>query len=395
MDLDRPVITFVCYRVPYPPVSGDRVRVLRLCELLQRTHKIQIVATRYDGADDAAADQLRSRGWTVNLLRFDRSTAKLRALRELVFGRRPLQVAYYDDPEVKKTVEEVARQSTIVVCCLSRMVPAVSLVSATRIIDYCDSQALQYDLRSRHAAAPLRRLLFRIESERMRTFEREAEKLFDDAWITSESDRTYAGLTRSRVIPQHLAEVPTVAHEPNRESDVIMFAGNLKGEYASASLDFLTQRLLPALDHAGVGRLRIVGSNPPDWLLALSHPRLEVRANVPSVVAEYRQCLIAALPVIFGTGGLKTKVLEAFSGGCAVVTTPIGNEGAGGIDGRDLLVRPPDDSFSDAVLHLLRDPRFAATLGDAGRRLAEGSFGADAVAELLRERLEAVTSIRS
>jgi glycosyltransferase involved in cell wall biosynthesis len=228
----------------------------------------------------------------------------------------------------------------------------------------------------------------------MHRFERDVETLFDDAWITSESDRVYGGLERTHVIPQHLADLSRTSGVVDREPGVVMFAGNLKGEYAASSLSFLIGRLLPALELAGVGRLRIVGSNPPDWLAAMSHPRLEVRANVPSVVAEYRKCAIAALPIIFGTGGLKTKVLEAFAAGCAVVTTPIGNEGAGGIDEEDLLIREPDESFVNAIVKLLRDPDLAERLGSAGRRLAERSFGADAVANLLFRRLEAVESVR-
>jgi glycosyltransferase involved in cell wall biosynthesis len=372
------------------------VRVLKLCELVQRTHRIHIIATRHDDKDDAAADELRARGWVVELVPLRRWRATLRALVELVVGSRPLQVAYYDDPDLKRTLERNAEDGETVICCLSRMAPAVvSAAATTRVIDYCDSQALQYELRSKHATSPLRRLLFKIESRRMLRFERGIEALFDEAWITSESDRAYGGLERTRVIPQHLAELSESSVTEVRERDVVMFAGNLKGEYAAASLEFLIHELLPALDLAAFGRLRIVGSNPPQWLLAISHPRLEVRPNVPSVVAEYRRCAVAALPIIFGTGGLKTKVLEAFAAGCAVVTTPIGNKGANGMDGRDLFIRAADESFSDAVVTLLRDPDLAEHMGSAGRGFAQRSFGADVVGELVRGRLEAARSNKS
>jgi glycosyltransferase involved in cell wall biosynthesis len=71
--------------------------------------------------------------------------------------------------------------------------------------------------------------------------------------------------------------------------------------------------------------------------------------------------------------------------GCAVVTTTIGNLGVQGKDGRDLLVRDSDDELLDALVSLLSEPKYAATLGAAGRSFVRRTYAWAASLALIRQ----------
>ena len=76
---------------------------------------------------------------------------------------------------------------------------------------------------------------------------------------------------------------------------------------------------------------------------------------------------ISVAPLRYGAG-MKSKVIEAFASGPAVVTTPIGVQGIDVVSGCEALVTPSDDAdaFANAVVSLLTD----SNRRDAMRRAA-------------------------
>ena len=70
-------------------------------------------------------------------------------------------------------------------------------------------------------------------------------------------------------------------------------------------------------------------------------------------------------------GGMRVKIIDAWSWGLPVVSTTIGAEGIQYEDGKDILIADSDRAFAEAVTRLLAQPELGNHLGQAGRRKVE------------------------
>jgi L-malate glycosyltransferase len=95
------------------------------------------------------------------------------------------------------------------------------------------------------------------------------------------------------------------------------------------------------------------------------------RDDVPCLLAS---CDIAVLPS--KAEGLPNAVLEYLAAGLPTVASRVGGNAEIVQDGKTGLLVPPDDpsALAEALLRLLRDPGFAATLGGLGREYVTSEF---------------------
>ncbi len=79
------------------------------------------------------------------------------------------------------------------------------------------------------------------------------------------------------------------------------------------------------------------------------------------------------MPLRAGSG-TRFNILEAWAAGRAVVSTTIGAEGLGTVDGEHLLLADTPERFAEAVSALLDSADLRRRLGRAGRRLYEERY---------------------
>lgn len=122
--------------------------------------------------------------------------------------------------------------------------------------------------------------------------------------------------------------------------------------------------------------LTIIGKNPPqDFLLAASQQPnvVEVTGYVPELDAYMQKAAIVVVPVRAG-GGMRVRILEAFSRAMPVVTTTIGLEGIHAVPNRDVIVKDTETDFADAVIQLLQNPQAQQQLAENGRKFVETNY---------------------
>jgi glycosyltransferase involved in cell wall biosynthesis len=94
------------------------------------------------------------------------------------------------------------------------------------------------------------------------------------------------------------------------------------------------------------------GTMPRRLTEAARDPRCTIAVDVPDLTGLYASAAVFINPMIRGTS-IKMKTVNAVENGLAVVTTAVGNEGAGFTDGLHLLVRDTPETFASAVRTLL------------------------------------------
>jgi glycosyltransferase involved in cell wall biosynthesis len=107
----------------------------------------------------------------------------------------------------------------------------------------------------------------------------------------------------------------------------------------------------------------IVGRNPTEEIRALAGPNVTVTGDVPDVRPYLSRASLMIVPLLIG-GGTRLKIVEAMGMRCPVVSSTIGAEGLGLTHDRELLLADDTESFAQAVLALIDDPKRAAELAD-------------------------------
>ena len=116
---------------------------------------------------------------------------------------------------------------------------------------------------------------------------------------------------------------------------------------------------------------------------------VSVPGYMNDITEHFHRARVFVAPLRYGAG-MKGKIGMAMSLGVPVVTTSIGAEGMGLIDGTHALVADEPDAFAEAVDRLRRDDDLWQDLSVAARRLAAREWSPDA----MKERLAALVQRR-
>jgi len=177
-------------RFPYPTIGGDRIRILHLCRALSREFELTLLSiceTREEMRIEPH-DGLFKHIWRVHLPRWRSYLNTLCALP----GSRPLQLAYYDCAQFRERVEILLPYHDAVVAHLIRTGQYVLDSPIPRILEMTDAISMNYlRMRQTNGHHSLKKLVYRVEQERLQHYETAVVKQFDRVWLTSHADRRF------------------------------------------------------------------------------------------------------------------------------------------------------------------------------------------------------------
>jgi glycosyltransferase involved in cell wall biosynthesis len=173
----------------------------------------------------------------------------------------------------------------------------------------------------------------------------------------------------------------------------ILFLGNFWHAPNRDAAAFLCREIVPRLDPALVAEheVLVVGNELDEQIRELGHGLTGVRTVgwVPSVVPYLHRARVSIIPLRYGAG-TKRKLIQALMAGTPTVTTTVGAEGLGVVDGRHVLVADDPDEFAVAVTRLLTERRLWRRLARRGREHILPRHGWAVAREQLRKVLEEV-----
>ena len=140
---------------------------------------------------------------------------------------------------------------------------------------------------------------------------------------------------------------------PQEGSDVVFVAAFGRSQNADSAIWFVKEVWPLVMRQLPNARLRLVGSDPPRSVLALSSGSVEVTGFVGDLGTIYRNAAVAIAPLRTGAG-VKFKVVQALAYGRPVVSTSIGIEGID-LPADPRLLRVADDprGFADSLVEAL------------------------------------------
>lgn len=137
---------------------------------------------------------------------------------------------------------------------------------------------------------------------------------------------------------------------------------------------YFVQSILPLLKKRNNDiHFSLVGRDPSPEVLALQSSDVEVTGFVDDVRPWLENAQIFVCPMRSGAG-IKNKILQAWSMGKAVVSTPEGAFGLPAVHGKNILLSSSPEGFADAVEQLLLNPQLVSALGQAARNEIEENY---------------------
>jgi glycosyltransferase involved in cell wall biosynthesis len=173
----------------------------------------------------------------------------------------------------------------------------------------------------------------------------------------------------------------------------MVFIGGFLHDPNVDAMMWFVRDIMPTVEDAG-RHLVILGSDPPPRIMALRSPEVDVTGYVEDADPYFNAAAVFVAPLRYGAG-VKGKIGHAMSRGLPVVTTSIGAEGIGIIDGVHGLVRDDAKSFADAVTEVASNRELWGRLSQAGLELVGSTLGRERMRERLRGLLADTAAYRA
>lgn len=244
----------------------------------------------------------------------------------------------------------------------------------------------------RPATARLRQwMAARYSAEEARRWRRLRDRAAADVQslvVCSRLDADRLGPQRSAMVAVVPNGYPVVgSHAARRRSDgppVILFQGTLRYPPNAHAARFLVDEVAPALRALMPDvRIRLVGVTTPALAELADPPAVTFAGQVEDIGAELAHADLVVVPIRFGSG-TRVKVIEAFAHRVPVVSTTLGAEGLGAVDGEHLLIADGAEDLARACARLLGDDSLRARLVDAAYELFLTDLQRDRAMESVR-----------
>jgi O-antigen biosynthesis protein len=150
-----------------------------------------------------------------------------------------------------------------------------------------------------------------------------------------------------------------------RVPGTLLFLGSFRHLPNLEALNWFLLNVMPrVLAEEPAARLIVVGSDPPP---AHTLPNYGTSVELVGFVEDVREALarysVFVCPILSGSG-VRVKLLEAFAAGIPVVSTRLGAEGLGSLDGELCALGDSPEEFAARTVALLRDPGKAAGMAE-------------------------------
>lgn len=171
------------------------------------------------------------------------------------------------------------------------------------------------------------------------------------------------------VVPNATADRRRLPPATPKTPRTVLFVGTLDYFPNIDAVNYFLSEVWPLLlARYGKGvRFHIIGRHPPADFRPETVAGVTLSPCCDDLISAYREAALAVVPIRCG-GGTRIKILEAFSFGRPVVSTPIGAEGLAVKPGRELLIADNPCDFAEACMQLLDSPRKAERLVEEAAR---------------------------
>lgn len=359
-------------RVPYPLISGDRLRTFNIFKELSNNNDIYLFFLKKSNNDLHIVDEFLKGKVFKDFSHVESSNSFFSMTVWSFFNREFLRLKH----TVQEKISNIIKEKEIDVMHVHLLYMGFLLAdfsSIPKVLDLTDSMSLYYLRELRLSGNPIHFLLNCFYFFRATRNEKYLLDKFDVNTLVSPIDKEYLRKLNKEADIRVIGNgVDTDYFSPKYEEDnypSILFSGNMGFSPNVDATLYIMKEILP-LVRSEIPRTKfyIVGAHPPKEIKKLGRSEgVIVTGFVEDIREHISRASVVLAPMLKGCG-VKNKILESMALGKPVVTNYMGAE-ALGQDARDCLtVGNNSTEIADRVVELLKNKALREELG---RRAAE------------------------
>lgn len=379
-------ILFLTQVLPYPLDAGPKVRAYYTLRHLAAGHRVTLVS--FVRPADRPAHVAHLAEWCERVVTVPMTRARWRdglALARSLLSGQPFLISRDWVGAMARELWRLVKAEHFDVIHADQLWMAPYALAAQRWaaeVGYrpklvLDQHNAVYLIPQRMAAAatnPLLRAAMQWEAGRMAHYEAEVCLDFDRVvTVTQEDQDILMGLYKQRKRPSFSAVIP-ICGDPQAVRPVeplagegIFFLGGMHWPPNADGISWFGREILPAIWQARPATtVAAVGKEPPAALNQMGE-----RVTAPGYVDDpepfWQRSRLFVVPLRAG-GGMRVKIIDAWTRGLPVVSTTVGAEGIAVRDGENILLADTAEAFAEAVIRVLCDDELATRLATNGRQ---------------------------
>ncbi|GMQ78309.1 MAG: glycosyltransferase family 4 protein [Anaerolineae bacterium] len=389
-------ILFLSQLVPFPPDAGPKIRIYYTIRyLVEAGHQVTLLAFKREDDDQANIDHLKEICHAVHSVQLRRS--RVRDVKDLVqsfLSNRPFLISRDDFAGMHQKIENLLAQNSYDAIHADQLWMAQYALAARNagttngrlmtVLDQHNSVFLIPLRLSMGSSNPLKRALLAEESRRLADYERETCQQFDHVvWVTAEDQRAMKKISNKNGYLRDDPIIP-ICVDPEARNEIsfnnaakrVTFLGGLHWPPNSEGIRWFYHEVWAIVQKkAPDSTLTVIGKHPPSSLVKAQRNNQNIEVSGYSADPNrYLEETAAFIVPLHAGGGMRVKIVDAWSWGLPVVSTAVGAEGINSKDGDDILIADSPEEFADAVLMLLQDREYARILAKAGRKSVELNY---------------------
>ena len=387
-------ILFLTQVLPYPLDAGPKIRAYYVLRHLAKQHDVTLVSFVRASDSEESIAHLRQYCKAVHTVHMPRSKMRdgMHLLRSLVTNQ-PFIIARDYVPEMLNCLSRLLERNNTfdgVHADQLWMAPYALWVQEavangpqpTVVLDQHNAVYMIPERLAEGERNPLKRLLLDLEARKMAEYEVEACRRFDHvAWVTQEDydavqQKSTDLIPNSGIIPicGDPEGKPTIVRKPNGRR--VTFLGGLHYPPNAQGICWFAEHVFPqVLAQAPDAVLTVIGKQPPPELITFGIPEanLEITDFVVDPLPYLEETAVFVVPLHAG-GGMRVKILDAWTWGLPIVSTTVGAEGIKTESNNNILIADTPEHFADATIRMLQEPEWTQQIADAGRLWVETQY---------------------
>lgn len=389
-------ILFLTQVLPYPLDAGPKVRAYYVLRYLAQFHKITLVS--FVRATDTPEAIAHLRQFCTHVFTCPMPRGKWRDAAHLLHSfmtGQPFIIARDRVPAMHRLLRDVVQQGEpfdAIHADQLWMAPyALSVqhlsTGTSRPTVILDQHNAVYMIPKRMAADthnPLKRAMLQREASKLAQYEVEVCRQVDRlVWVTKEdyqavqqhADRDLMPLPCAGVIPICVDVTPTTQVQRKHNARRVTFLGGLHYPPNAEGVRWFAERVFRrVIAKIPDAILTVIGKQPPELgEYEIPAGNLEVTGYVTDPTPYLEETAVFIVPLHAG-GGMRVKILDAWTWGVPIVSTTVGAEGVQALPGKNILIADSPQEFAQAVIHLLATSGRGDALVQSGRAWVEQRY---------------------
>lgn len=392
-------LLFLNPRLPYPLISGDRVKSYHLLKHLAKHHSVTLVSY-YQGSNIPIEYIKQIEDIGVRTITFPLSPIRsgLNAASHLF--TLPLEIGYYTGRKFRKKVNELLANENFDLAIsfflrsseylINKNIPKILIAEDCRIL---------YQNRSYRNSKNLIQKAVRLwEYLHLLRYEPKTVKHFDICTCVTDTDINKMKETNPNKRFMLLTNgVDLDVYKPVTDfshRSGLLFTGKLDVYSNTMMAEDIITKIFPKIhENRPNTTLTIAGAKATSSLRRMASEsslsrNISINSNVPDISSYYQNARVFLHPHN-GASGIQNKVLEAMACGCCVVTTPTGIQGIAAKHLDNVIISQSMDEMVKYSLLLLNDDALALKLSENARRTIEQNHSWNAIYQQLDDLINA------